>query len=120
VTRSIRYYVKHPAINNYQHSGIWMGGYNPPLAWPNPQAGTKPAGNDRFSASAEQNDWNFDHYDYWMGMHLSNDGNYWGDHLLNDPSVQARAISGCASSRWSSSIRRSPHRTANMRSGSTA
>ncbi len=33
-----------------------MGGYNPPLDWPNPQAGIKPAGNDRFSAAAEQND----------------------------------------------------------------
>ena len=32
-----------------------MGGNNPPLAWPNPQAGVKPAGNDRFIAAAEQN-----------------------------------------------------------------
>jgi hypothetical protein len=88
-TLYVRYYIKHPAINNYQHSGIWMGGYNPALAWPNPQAGTKPTGSDRFSAAAEQNDWDFDHYNYWMGMHQSNDGNYWGDHLLNEPNVQA-------------------------------
>ena len=88
-TLYVRYYIKHPAINNYQHTGIWMGGYNPPLAWPNPQAGTKPNGSDRFSAAAEQNDNNFDHYDYWTGMHQSNDGNYWGDHLLNNPNVQA-------------------------------
>jgi hypothetical protein len=88
-TLYVRYYVKHPAVNNYQHSGVWMGGYNPPLAWPNPQAGTKPTGGDRFSVSAEQNDANFDHYNYWMGMHQSNDGNYWGNHLLNNPGVQA-------------------------------
>jgi hypothetical protein len=88
-TLYVRYYIKHPALNNYQHSGVWMGGYNPSLAWPNPQAGVKPTGSDRFSASAEQNDNNFDHYDYWMGMHQSNDGNYWGDHLLNNPNVQA-------------------------------
>ena len=91
-TLYVRYYVKHPAVNNYQHSGIWMGGYNPPLGWPNPQAGTKPAGNDRFSAAAEQNGMGrFDHYNYWMGMHQSNDGNYWGNHLLNNASVQASA-----------------------------
>ena len=89
-TLYVRYYIKHPSLNNYQHTGIWMGGYYPPLAWPNPQAGTKPAGNDRFSAAAEQNDNNFDHYDYWMGMHQSNDGNYWGDHLLNNPNLQAQ------------------------------
>ena len=52
----LRYYIKHRRCNNYQHTGIWMGGYNPPLPWPNPQAGTKPAGSDLFSASAEQND----------------------------------------------------------------
>ena len=89
-TLYVRYYVKHPAVNDYQHSGIWMGGYNPPLGWPNPQAGTKPSGSDRFSAAAEQNGMNrFDHYNYWMGMRQSNDGKYWGNHLLNNPDVQA-------------------------------
>ena len=88
-TLYVRYYIKHNAVNNYQHTGIWMGGYNPPLAWPNPQAGTRPNGNDRFSASAEQNDSNFDHYNYWMGMHQSNDGMYWGNHLANDSNLQA-------------------------------
>ncbi len=89
-TLYVRYYVKHPAVNNYQHSGIWMGGSNPPIGWPNPQAGTRPAGSDRFSAAAEQNGMNrFDHYNYWMGMRQSNDGMYWGNHLLNDPNVQA-------------------------------
>ena len=88
-TLYVRYYVKHPAVKNYMHTGIWMGGHNPPLGWPNPQAGIKPAGNDRFSAAAEQNQLDrFDHYNYWMGMHQSNDGNYWGNHLLNDPGVQ--------------------------------
>jgi hypothetical protein len=89
-TLYVRYYIKHPSVNNYQHTGIWMGGYNPPAGWPNPQAGTRPSGNDRFSAAAEQNGLNrFDHYNYWMGMHQSNDGMYWGNHLLNDPDVQA-------------------------------
>ena len=89
-TLHVRYYVKHPAVKSYQHSGVWMGGYNPPLPWPNPQAGVRPAGDDRFSAAAEQNGLDrFDHYNYWRGMHMSNDGMYWGNHLLNDPNAQA-------------------------------
>src|SRR5439155_13740124 len=88
-TLYIRYYIKYPASGAFSHNGIWAGGYNPPLDWPNPQAGTKPAGNDRFSAAAEQNSstTRFDHYDYWMDMHQSLDNNYWGNVLLNKPSV---------------------------------
>jgi hypothetical protein len=89
-TLYVRYYVKYPANGSYDHTGIWMGGNNPAVDWPNPQAGTKPAGNDRFIAAAEQNELNrFDHYNYWMGMHLSGDGSYWGNYLLNNPAVQA-------------------------------
>ncbi len=85
----VRYYVKYPTSGQFSHNGIWMGGYNPPLAWPNPQAGLKPVGNDRFSAAAEENSLSsrVDHYDYWMNMHRSLDGNYWGDLLLNSPNV---------------------------------
>src|SRR6266581_4076713 len=69
----------------------WVGGHNPPLPWPNPQAGLKPVGNDRFIAAAEQNNvtYRFDHYNYWMSMHISGDGRFWGNFLLNDPTVQA-------------------------------
>jgi hypothetical protein len=91
-TLYVRYYIKYPTSGAYNHTGVWMGGNNPPLAWPNPQAGVKPAGNDRFIAAAEQNTitTGFDHYDYWMNMHQSADGNYWGNFLLNDPSIDAR------------------------------
>jgi len=91
-TLYLRYYIKYPTSGKHSHDGIWMGGANPPLAWPNPQAGIKPSGSDRFSAAAEQN-WNattFDHYDYWMNMHQSLDGNYWGNLLLNNPSVKGK------------------------------
>src|SRR5262249_35023452 len=80
-TLYIRYYIKYPSSQTFTHTGIWMGGYTPPSAWPNPQAGIKPTGSDRFSSSSEPNivtGW-FDHYDYWMGMHQSADGNYWGN-----------------------------------------
>ena len=70
-----------------------MGGYNPAIGWPNPQAGIKPTGSDRFSGSAETfaATGQFDHYDYWMGMHQSADLNYWGNLLLNDSNVRATA-----------------------------
>ena len=92
-TLYVRYYIKYPTTGAYVHEGIWMGGHYPPLTWPDPQAGLKPAGNDRFSAAAEQSDdrTHFDHYDYWMNMRIAGDGNYWGNTLLNKPTVQARA-----------------------------
>ena len=89
-TLYVRYYIKYPAQANYTHSGVWMGGYNPPLAWPNPQAGVKPNGADRFSGSAETfaQTGQFDHYDYWTGMRQSGDLNYWGNLLLNNATVR--------------------------------
>jgi hypothetical protein len=85
----IRYYIKYPTTGSYRHDGIWLGGSNPALPYPNPQAGTRPAGNDRFIAAAEQTDngSRFDHYNYWMNMRVSGDGHYWGNLLLNSPSV---------------------------------
>src|SRR3989441_773234 len=92
-TLYVRYYIKYPTSGRYHHEGIWVGGYNPPLAWPNPQAGVKPAGDDRFSAAAEQSHatLQFDHYDYWMNMRAAPDGSYWGNTLLNNPNVVGRA-----------------------------
>jgi hypothetical protein len=92
-TLYVRYYIKYPTSGAYVHEGVWMGGHNPPIAWPDPQAGLKPAGNDRFSAAAEQSDdrTHFDHYDYWMNMRVATDGNYWGNTLLNNPNVKVTA-----------------------------
>ncbi len=92
-TLYVRYYIKYPSNGQYSHNGIWIGGYNPPSSWPNPQAGTRPQGNDRFSASAEQ--WNttqqFDHYDYWMDMRPGIDGIYWGNLLHNEAQTLGRS-----------------------------
>jgi hypothetical protein len=90
-TLYIRYYIKYPTSKNWTHTGVWVGGYNPPLSFPNPQAGLLPSGSDRFSGSAEISDstWLFDHYDYWKGMHQSADGNYWGNLLLNNPNLKS-------------------------------
>jgi Bacterial Ig-like domain (group 2) len=89
----LRYYIKYPSSARYIHSGIWMGGRNPLTAWPDPQAGLKPAGNDRFSTAVEQahTTRRLDHYNYWMDMRQASDGNFWGDLLLNDPSVTGKS-----------------------------
>ena len=88
-TLYVRYYIKYPASGEPQHEGVWVGGYNPPLSWPNPQAGVLPNGADRFSAAVETSGTplRVDHYNYWMGMRRAVDGNYWGNTLLNNPSV---------------------------------
>jgi hypothetical protein len=88
----LRYYVKYPSQGTYHHSGGWLGGYNPPTNWPQGAAGEKPTGTDRFSIGPEPTDAarRFDMYTYWMDMHVSGDGNYWGNTLVRDPSVVAK------------------------------
>jgi hypothetical protein len=87
----VRYYIKYPTTGGYSHTGVWLGGSNPMSAWPDPIAGSKPSGNDRFIAAGEENTITnaFEHYDYWMGMHPDGVGSYWGNFLLNNPSVKA-------------------------------
>ena len=90
-TLFVRFYIKYPIDGNFSHNGIWVGGNNPRLSWPNPRAGERPNGTDRFIAVGEQNTLNntFEHYNYWMGMHGDESGPYWGNWLLNNPSVTA-------------------------------
>lgn len=85
----VRYYIKYDAQGPPAHSGVWMGGYNPPSDWPQGMAGTKPSGSDFFSAAFERSrlTGRADHYDYWMGMHPDGVGSYWGNTLLNNPAV---------------------------------
>ena len=86
----VRWYVKYQTGAPWHHTGLWFGGYNPPSNWPNPQAGTKPVGNDRVSFAIEPV-WGasptlrFDFYDYWMGMHTCSScgGAYWGNALVS-------------------------------------
>jgi hypothetical protein len=86
----VRYYIKYPTTGKTAHSGVWMGGSNPVSAWPDPQAGSKPNGDDRFIAAGEHNNYTggFEHYDYWMEMHPDGGGAYWGNFLLNNPNVK--------------------------------
>lgn len=94
----MRWYAKYQPTVPWHHSGMWFGGYNPPRTTPRPQAGLKPAGDDRVSFSIEPV-WGigtaaprFDYYNYWQAMHSwmatpTNDGtSYYGNALVHQNS----------------------------------
>jgi hypothetical protein len=86
----LRYYIKYSSSGTYHHTGGWLGGYNPPTAWPQGGAGTKPTGSDRFVIGPEPRDsvLRFGLYTYWMEMRVSPDAvNYWGNTFVRNPSV---------------------------------
>jgi len=94
----VRYYAKYQANVAWHHTGVWVGGYNPASKWPNPQAGLKPNGDDRFSVSLEPmeqgQDVRMDFYNYWMKMHSwmaqpSGSTAYYGNSLVHLKSLQA-------------------------------
>ncbi len=88
----VRWYAKYQSGVEWHHTGVWVGGYNPPLNWPSPQAGLKPNGDDRFSVSLEPvgsgANPRMDFYNYWMKMHSwmdspSGDTAYYGNTLIH-------------------------------------
>jgi hypothetical protein len=96
----VRWYAKYePGTIQWHHSGNWFGGYSPAIPYPNPQAGLKPNGNERFSISIEPvfdvgtGAARFDTYDYWMQMHSWMDipqGNtaYYGNAIVHQNSFK--------------------------------
>jgi hypothetical protein len=86
-----RYYIKYLGDGPWHHSGLWFGGYDPPLAYPFPRTGSKPNGDDLFSIALEPmpNAGRMDFFNYWMGMHswkaepTGVRGDYWGNTLLH-------------------------------------
>jgi hypothetical protein len=94
----VRYYAKYQANVKWHHTGVWVGGYNPASKWPNPQAGLKPNGDDRFSVSLEPMEQGqnvrMDFYNYWMDMHSwmaqpSGSTAYYGNSLVHEKSIVA-------------------------------
>jgi hypothetical protein len=90
----VRYYAKYEAGTQWHHTGVWFGGYNPATPYPNPMAGLKPNGDDRFSVSIEpiygigNANPRLDTYNYWMQMHSWMDmpsGNtaYYGNSIVH-------------------------------------
>jgi hypothetical protein len=93
-----RYYANYAGAGPWHHSGLWFGGYNPSVSYPNPQAGVKPAGDDRFSVALEpqQNAINpmMDFYAYWMAEHswMANPSGptaYYGNTLIHSRAFTA-------------------------------
>lgn len=97
----VRYYVRYQPRVQWHHSGMWIGGYNPATDWPNPRAGTRPNGDERFSVGFEpkggQNasSVQLDFYNYWRGMRSWQDppptGNsgFFGNNVLHDTRAMA-------------------------------
>jgi hypothetical protein len=87
----LRYYIKYLGSGPWHHSGIWFGGYDPPLAYPSPRTGSKPDGDDLFSIALEPmpDSGRMDFFNYWMAMHswqvapTGARGDYWGNTLLH-------------------------------------
>jgi hypothetical protein len=91
----LRYYAKYLGGGPWHHSGMWFGGYNPPLTYPFPRAGQRPSGNDWFwlalepvgeGADAAMD--TLDLYAAWMGMHSwraepTGNRDYFGNTLLH-------------------------------------
>jgi hypothetical protein len=93
----VRWYAKYQSGVEWHHTGVWVGGYNPATNWPNPQAGSRPNGDDRFSVSLEPvgkgANPRMDFYNYWMKMHSwmdspSGSSAYYGNTLIHDTSFR--------------------------------
>ena len=89
----IRYYIKYDTNTRYHHSGLWVGGKNPPSSIPGNIGGTLPLGNQEFHVGTEvtgstpSNNTLFGLYTYWMGMHQSSlppPNNYFGNEFYNN------------------------------------
>ena len=94
----VRYYAKYQANAPWHHTSVWIGGYNPPIPYPNPQAGLKPNGDDRFAVALEpvygvgSPRPEMDFYDYWMNMHSwmdspSGSTAYYGNAVIHQASL---------------------------------
>lgn len=97
----IRYYAKYIGKGPWHHTGMWIGGYNPPLPFPFPRAGLKPSGSGWYSIGLEPivsaAHLPMDLYTYWRGMHSwkahpsGARGDYFGNTLLHDPRFRMRS-----------------------------
>lgn len=82
-----RFYVRFPKKAGYIHHFVHLGGYRPATPWPQGGAGTRPRGDERFTAGIEPHgDWGrapppgvWSFYAYWHEMKKSPDGKYWGN-----------------------------------------
>lgn len=86
----LRYYVKYPSESKgyIHHEGVWIGGYNPSLAWPHPRAGTCGLGDARISIAYEPvGKETMNTYMYWGDMRHDPNNNCWGNVMILGDSV---------------------------------
>lgn len=83
-TRAYFKYSGRAGVDHPDHSGIWVGGYNPPSNFPNPGSGGRAKGDDKFIAAFEMVDdtGRMETYNYYAGQHSN-----FGDWLLNTPGM---------------------------------
>jgi hypothetical protein len=92
-----RFYVKFDKEAGYVHHFVWLEAESTGAPWPNPQAGSRPAGDKRFSTGLEpKGDWNskvpppgeWNFYSYWQEMKIDPKMNkYWGNSFTPKPPV---------------------------------
>jgi hypothetical protein len=89
----VRYYVKYDNATRFHHSGVYVGGKNPPSSTAGLIGGVLPMGDKEFHVGTEVRGMTpstkalFGFYNYWMGMnpHTSGPfaGYYYGNEFLN-------------------------------------
>jgi len=82
----VRYYVKYPLSSKgyIHHESVWIGGYQPPIRYPRPQAGTCGLGDKRIAIGYEPvNAPNMDAYLYWGDMRAGARGKCYGNDMVN-------------------------------------
>lgn len=81
----VRYYVKYPSSSKgfIHHEGIWFGGYNPSIGYPNPRAGVCGLGDSRISIAYEPVNDRMGSYLYWGDMQGDPNNNCWGNDMVN-------------------------------------
>jgi hypothetical protein len=86
----VRYYVKYDTTTRFHHSGVYVGGKNPPSATAGLIGGVLPLGNVEFHVGTEIRGMTpsanglFGFYNYWMGMNPHTTGPYAGYYYGNE------------------------------------
>ncbi|MCF8145031.1 MAG: hypothetical protein K9N21_14030 [Deltaproteobacteria bacterium] len=84
----IRFYAKFESVCQAPGHWVWLGGRNPSVPWPWPEAGTCPDGDERWATGVEPmgTHWAWDFYTYWMGMRSAPSSDCWGNTFSGRPS----------------------------------
>jgi len=84
----IRFYAKFEACCKSAGHWVWLGGRNPSVPWPWPEAGMCPHGDERWATGVEPmgTHWSWGFYTYWMGMRSAPSSDCWGNTFSGRPS----------------------------------